>query len=46
VCCCYYTIEARVPTTAKTIVEMEAPIAVVVAALTIDDMVTAVDRSM
>jgi cyclic pyranopterin phosphate synthase len=41
-----YTIEARVRTTAQTGVEMEALTAVAVAALTIYDMVKAVDRSM
>ena len=41
-----YTIEARVCTTAQTGVEMEALTAVAVAALTIYDMVKAVDRSM
>ena len=41
-----YTIEARVGTTAQTGVEMEALTAVAVAALTIYDMVKAVDRSM
>ena len=41
-----YTIEARVRTTARTGVEMEALTAVAVAALTIYDMVKAVDRSM
>ena len=41
-----YLIEARVRTTAKTGVEMEALTAVAVAALTIYDMVKAVDREM
>jgi cyclic pyranopterin phosphate synthase len=41
-----YTIEARVRTTAQTGVEMEALTAVAVAALTIYDMVKAVDKSM
>jgi len=41
-----YAIEARVRTTARTGVEMEALTAVAVAALTIYDMVKAVDRSM
>jgi cyclic pyranopterin phosphate synthase len=41
-----YTVEARVRTTARTGVEMEALTAVAVAALTIYDMVKAVDRSM
>jgi len=41
-----YSIEARVRTTAQTGVEMEALTAVAVAALTIYDMVKAVDRSM
>jgi cyclic pyranopterin phosphate synthase len=41
-----YDIEARVATDAKTGVEMEALTAVAVAALTIYDMVKAVDRSM
>jgi cyclic pyranopterin phosphate synthase len=41
-----YTIEARVGTTSKTGVEMEALTAVAVAALTIYDMVKAVDRGM
>ena len=41
-----YTIEARVRTTAQTGVEMEALTAVAVAALTIYDIVKAVDRSM
>jgi cyclic pyranopterin monophosphate synthase len=41
-----YTIEARVRTTASTGVEMEALTAVAVAALTVYDMVKAVDRSM
>jgi cyclic pyranopterin monophosphate synthase len=41
-----YEIEARVRTTARTGVEMEALTAVAVAALTIYDMVKAVDRSM
>ena len=41
-----YDIEARVQTTAQTGVEMEALTAVAVAALTIYDMVKAVDRSM
>jgi cyclic pyranopterin monophosphate synthase len=41
-----YDIEARVRTTARTGVEMEALTAVSVAALTIYDMVKAVDRSM
>ena len=41
-----YTIEARVRTCAQTGVEMEALTAVAVAALTIYDMVKAVDRSM
>ncbi|HEY7288906.1 MAG TPA: cyclic pyranopterin monophosphate synthase MoaC [Vicinamibacterales bacterium] len=43
---CGYTIEARVKTTAPTGVEMEALTAVAVAALTIYDMVKAVDRTM
>lgn len=41
-----YTIEARVGTTAQTGVEMEALTAVAVAALTIYDMVKAVDKRM
>ena len=41
-----YTIEARVRTTAQTGVEMEALTAVAVAALTVYDMVKAVDRGM
>ena len=41
-----YDIEARVRTTARTGVEMEALTAVAVAALTVYDMVKAVDRSM
>jgi cyclic pyranopterin phosphate synthase len=41
-----YDIEARVRTTARTGVEMEALTAVAVAALTIYDMVKAVDRGM
>ncbi|MGE0705328.1 MAG: cyclic pyranopterin monophosphate synthase MoaC [Vicinamibacterales bacterium] len=41
-----YTIEARVRTSAQTGVEMEALTAVAVAALTIYDMVKAVDKSM
>ena len=41
-----YAIEARVRTTGKTGVEMEALTAVAVAALTIYDMVKAVDREM
>jgi cyclic pyranopterin phosphate synthase len=41
-----YVIEARVRTSARTGVEMEALTAVAVAALTIYDMVKAVDRSM
>jgi cyclic pyranopterin monophosphate synthase len=41
-----YTIEARVRTSAQTGVEMEALTAVSVAALTIYDMVKAVDKSM
>ena len=41
-----YRIEARVRTTAQTGVEMEALTAVSVAALTIYDMVKAVDKSM
>jgi cyclic pyranopterin phosphate synthase len=41
-----YTIEARVRTSAQTGVEMEALTAVAVAALTIYDMVKAVDRTM
>jgi cyclic pyranopterin phosphate synthase len=41
-----YEIEARVRTTAQTGVEMEALTAVAVAALTIYDMVKAVDRGM
>ena len=41
-----YTIEARVRTTARTGVEMEALTAVAVAALTIYDMVKAVDKRM
>ena len=41
-----YNIEARVRTTARTGVEMEALTAVAVAALTIYDMVKAVDKSM
>jgi len=41
-----YQLEARVRTTGKTGVEMEALAAVAVAALTIYDMVKAVDREM
>jgi cyclic pyranopterin phosphate synthase len=41
-----YAIEARVRTTAQTGVEMEALTAVSVAALTIYDMVKAVDKAM
>ena len=41
-----YTIEARVRTRARTGVEMEALTAVAVAALTIYDMVKAVDKAM
>jgi len=41
-----YDIEARVATTAQTGVEMEALTAVAVAALTIYDMVKAVDKAM
>jgi len=41
-----YDIEARVRTTAQTGVEMEALTAVAVAALTIYDMVKAVDKAM
>jgi cyclic pyranopterin phosphate synthase len=41
-----YDIEARVRTTARTGVEMEALTAVAVAALTVYDMVKAVDKSM
>jgi cyclic pyranopterin monophosphate synthase len=41
-----YDIEARVRTTAQTGVEMEALVAVAVAALTIYDMVKAVDKTM
>jgi cyclic pyranopterin monophosphate synthase len=41
-----YTIEARVRTSAQTGVEMEALTAVAVAALTIYDMVKAVDKTM
>lgn len=41
-----YAIEARVKTTAQTGVEMEALTAVAVAALTIYDMVKAVDKTM
>jgi cyclic pyranopterin phosphate synthase len=41
-----YTIEARVRTTAQTGVEMEALTAVAVAALTMYDMVKAVDKAM
>ena len=41
-----YEIEARVRTTAQTGVEMEALTAVAVAALTIYDMVKAVDKAM
>lgn len=41
-----YSIEARVRTTARTGVEMEALTAVAVAALTIYDMVKAVDKTM
>jgi cyclic pyranopterin phosphate synthase len=41
-----YDIEARVRTTAQTGVEMEALTAVAVAALTIYDMVKAIDKSM
>jgi cyclic pyranopterin monophosphate synthase len=41
-----YSIEARVRTTAQTGVEMEALTAVAVAALTIYDMVKAVDKTM
>jgi cyclic pyranopterin phosphate synthase len=43
---CGYTIEARVRTSAQTGVEMEALTAVSVAALTIYDMVKAVDKEM
>ena len=41
-----YTIEARVRTTGQTGVEMEALTAVAVAALTVYDMVKAVDKAM
>jgi cyclic pyranopterin phosphate synthase len=41
-----YTIEARVRTTAQTGIEMEALVAVSVAALTIYDMVKAIDKTM
>ncbi len=41
-----YTIEARVRTTAQTGVEMEALTAVAVAALTVYDMVKAIDKRM
>ncbi len=41
-----YLIESRVRTTARTGVEMEAMTAVAIAALTIYDMVKAVDRAM
>src|SRR5262252_1113077 len=41
-----YDIEARVKTTAQTGVEMEALTAVAVAALTVYDMVKAIDRAM
>lgn len=41
-----YIIEARVKTTAQTGVEMEALTAVATAALTVYDMVKAIDRSM
>jgi len=41
-----YEIEARVRTTARTGVEMEALHAVAVAALTIYDMIKAVDKTM
>jgi cyclic pyranopterin phosphate synthase len=41
-----YDIEARVSTTAQTGVEMEALTAVAVAALTVYDMVKAVDKAM
>jgi cyclic pyranopterin phosphate synthase len=41
-----FDIEARVRTTAQTGVEMEAMVAVAVAALTVYDMVKAVDRAM
>ncbi|MSO55974.1 MAG: cyclic pyranopterin monophosphate synthase MoaC [Acidobacteria bacterium] len=41
-----YTIEARVRTTARTGVEMEALMAVSVAALTIYDMLKALDKTM
>lgn len=41
-----YTIEARVRTTARTGVEMEALTAVAVAALTIYDMLKAIDKTM
>ena len=41
-----YDIEARVRTTAQTGVEMEALTAVAIAALTVYDMVKAVDRTM
>jgi cyclic pyranopterin phosphate synthase len=41
-----YTVEARVRTTAQTGVEMEALTAVAVAALTVYDMVKAVDKTM
>jgi len=41
-----YTIEARVRTTARTGVEMEALTAVSIAALTIYDMLKAIDKSM
>jgi cyclic pyranopterin phosphate synthase len=43
---CGYDIEARVRTSAQTGVEMEALTAVAVAALTIYDMVKAVDKAM
>jgi cyclic pyranopterin phosphate synthase len=43
---CGYDIEARVRTTAQTGVEMEALTAVAVAALTIYDMVKALDKAM
>jgi cyclic pyranopterin phosphate synthase len=43
---CGYDIEARVRTSAQTGVEMEALTAVAVAALTIYDMVKAVDKTM
>ena len=41
-----YDIEARVSTSGKTGVEMEALVAVSVAALTVYDMIKAVDRKM